>query len=54
MPHTTLHPPGKVLFFAGLTLALVLAGAATYHRCFMQRQASVYYTERQKPLFFYT
>ena len=40
MPHTTLHPPGKGLFFAGLTLALVLAGAATYHHCFMQRQAS--------------
>ena len=47
MPHTTLHPPGKVLFFAGLTLALVLAGAATYHRCFMQRQAS----ERSNALF---
>lgn len=40
MPHKTLHPPGKGLFFAGLTLALVLAGAATYHYCFMQRQAS--------------
>lgn len=38
MPHKTLHPPGKVLFFAGLTLALVLAGAATYYHCSWRKQ----------------
>lgn len=41
MPHKKLRPPGRGLFLAGLTLVLVLAGAATYYRCSRLKQGAV-------------